>query len=518
MKNLNTSYLNDQNKVLVEVSELTLGMYICELDKPWRDSSFLFQGFLLQNQVILQKVRDECEYVYIDVARQSSGQAVSFTTDVYTDKARNTSGLRLKKAVVKKQNSFYKKSGFLKAFKIKNKFEKKPNKNNLADILKSNINPEEIIPPEKTHSFEQEIDDAQQAHSHTGQVIQDFMGEVEKGGAIDMQIANKAVKDCMHSVLRTPDAMMLMTHLKSKDNNTWRHSMNTCVLAISLGRYLNLKDEELVTLGLCAVLHDIGKLLIPDWILSKSTGLNREEIEILQSHTTLGKNILTSSPKNEGMISEILNKSTELDSEEIETMKFHASLTQSILTSCSTKMTSIISNVAHMHHEQLDGKGYPNGLMSNQISPYAKMIAIVDAYDSLITGKPYQPGQTHFGAVDILLNRAKSYYDETLVNCFIRTLGTYPAGSAVEMNTGEIGMVIEVNQQKKLRPKIILLSDMDKRPQPEKMVDLAETYQDACGNPYAIKTIIRPDAYDIDINQYYNYGIIQQRLGAAAAA
>ena len=292
--------------------------------------------------------------------------------------------------------------------------------------------------------------------------------------------------------------------------------MNTCVLAISFGRYLDLVDDELVTLGLCGMLHDIGKLAISKDIINKPTGLDAEEMTIMQSHTTLGKNILSSHSKKGGEIAEILNKSTGLDFEVLDIMRSQNTLDESLFTSSSRGMASIIAEVAYCHHERLDGLGYPRGLSGKQISPYAKMIAIIDAYDSLTSDKPYQKAETHFEAINVLLTGVNTQFDETLVNCFIQSLGAYPAGSAIEMNSGELAIVIEVNQHQKLRPKIILLSDQEKQPLPEKIIDLSQTFHDAWGKPYAIKTIIRPDAYNLDVNKYYDYGVIQKSLAAAA--
>ncbi len=491
-------------------------MYVCALDKPWKDSSFIFQGFLVQNDNIIQQVKDECQTVYIDVSRQSMSVSISSAAGKLADTRRT------KVNTAKKRRATDTKSGFFKSIPllINTKFSKSPKRlrhNNLQDIVNKHINVKDIQPPKKIKSFEREINEAQSAHKNTRLVIQKFMDEVEAGGTIDMQIANKAVQDCMFSVLRSPDAMMLMTRLKTKDKKTWQHSMNTCVMAITLGRFLNLEEEELKTLGLCAMLHDIGKTLIPEGILNKSSGLNADELKIMQSHTTLGRNMLTTCSFKGGMITEILNKSTELDFEQMKGMELHSPLGNNILTSCSKKLESIIADVAYCHHERLDGHGYPQGLSDIQISPYAKMIAIVDAYDSLTNDKNFRMGKTHFEAIEILLKRTDSHFDRTLVGCFIQALGTYPAGSAVELRSGEIGLVIEVNQQQKLKPKIIILSDQQKKPHAEeKIIDLARLGRDKSRESYTIKTIIRPDAYNIDINRYYNYGVIQQYLEVAA--
>ena len=290
------------------------------------------------------------------------------------------------------------------------------------------------------------------------------MDEVKNHGTINIQIAKSAVSDCMYSVLRTPDALMLSTQLKDKDRSSCLDSMNTCVFSIALARHLNLRDDEMLTLGLCGLLHDIGKTRIPQVILSKKTKLEADEIEIMRSHTTLGHNIIMS---------------------------------------CSEGLSAVIAEAAHNHHERIDGRGYPRGLAGAQITPYTRIITIANMYESLTSDSIYNTGKTHFEAIDIMLSKSRTYLDETLLKAFIQCIGVFPAGSAVEMNSGEIGIVVEINQQKKLRPKIMILSDKDKNPKQAKIIDLSKTEHLENENKLSVKTIIRPDTYNLDIEKYY---------------
>lgn len=461
---------NYQNKALIPSNELLIGMYVCELDKPWEDSTFIFQGFLIENDKIRQKVIDECDYVYIDIEKQSPDLPIIHTT-IHSAPA---------KPKTKIKNSFSSKFSrrtlsFLTSTRSKLSGKRKTNR--LKDIIDKNVIAETIVQPKKLKTFEQEIKTAQLAHKKTSQMIQDFMEEVKNKGTIDIQIAKSAVRDCMYSVLRTPDALMLTTQLKDKDRNSWHHSMNCCVYSISLARHLNLRDDEMLTLGLCGLLHDIGKTRIPQVILSKKTKLDADENEIMRSHTTLGHNIIMSLPGG---------------------------------------LSSVIAEVAHNHHERIDGKGYPRGLAGTQISPYSRIVAIANMYDALTTDSVYENGKTHFEAIDIMLSQSRTHLDETLLKAFIQCIGVFPAGSAVEMNSGEIGIVVEINQQKKLRPKIMLLSDKNKNPQRERIIDLANQESMETESPLSVKTIIRSDAHNLDIEKYFQYGIIQKSIAAAA--
>lgn len=459
-----------QNKALIPSNHLLIGMYVCELDKPWEDSTFIFQGFLIENDKIRQKVIDECDFVYIDIEKQSADLQI-LHTNIHSPSAKPKSTIK---------HSFSSKFGrrtlsFLTSTRSKLSGKRKTNR--LKDIINKNVIAETIVQPKKQKTFEQEIKSAQLAHKKTSQMFQDFMEEVKNKGTVDIQIAKSAVRDCMYSVLRTPDALMLTTQLKDKDRNSWHHSMNTCVYSISLARHLNLRDDEMLTLGLCGLLHDIGKTRIPQVILSKKTKLDADENEIMRSHTTLGHNIITSLPSG---------------------------------------LSAVIAEVAHNHHERIDGKGYPRGLSGTQISPYTRIVTIANMYDSLTTDSTYEIGKTHFEAIDIMLSQSRTHLDETLLKAFIQCIGVFPTGSAVEMNTGEIGIVVEINQQKKLRPKIMLLSDKNKTPQRERIIDLAKPEYITAENPLSVKTIIRSDTHNLDIEKYFQYGVIQKSIATAA--
>lgn len=464
MNAFNTDFLSETNKTMISVENLMLGMYVCELDKPWKDSPFLFQGFLIQNEELLEQVRRECSFVYIDTYRTRS----IFTT---TSTQPSLFGNKAKPETKKRSTGQASK----KAQKKPKLASSKGEFNKIKEIVDYQISAEEITPPEKIKTFEQEINIAQQVHVRTGHVIKRFLNDASKGIPINSGMATNAVYECMRSILRSPDAMMLMTHLRNKNEYTWHHSMNVCVLAIALGRHLNLRYDELITLGLCGMLHDIGKMRIPSDILDHPGVYTPEERLIMQSHTSLGYKILSE----------------------------------------NSSIAEIVAEVAHNHHERIDGQGFPRRLKSHEISPFAKMIAIVDTYDAVTTERSYKPGKTHLEAINILLDSSGTALDGTLVNHFIQCIGVYPSGSIVETHSGEIGMVIEVNQKKKLKPKMVMLLNKDKKPQRKKVIDLSHPEFDSTNHPHLIKTIIRPDKYDIDVSRFYNYGAIQKGLSAA---
>ena len=404
--------------IRVDVKDLKIGMYISKLDRPWLETSFWFQGFELKTQADIEAVQRQCEYVFVDVSQQNRVNTFVTRGTAYT-----------------------------------------------KDYL------EKVQPPSPRSSFTQEIHKAEIIHRKTSQLVKSFMDEVKLGGTVNGMLAKKAVSYCVDSLLNCPDALMLMTQLKNRDQYTAQHSMNVCIYAIALGRQINLSIEELNNVGLCGMLHDIGKMQVPDDVLNKPGSLTPPELQTMQSHTVKGWQIL-----------------------------MHAS-----------GMYPGAIDVAYMHHERLDGKGYPRHLRSEQIPVYSRMIAIVDTYDAITSDRVYQDGRSHLDAIKILTDISRSdHIDSALTMKFIECLGIYPAGMLVELGSGQVALILEVNPKAKLKPKLLMLLDAQKQPCNEFMVDLSMVSQNADGQQYAIKRVMRPSECGIDLVKYYQRGLLQR--------
>lgn len=405
------------DKVYTQVNQLELGMYIVELDRPWLDTPFLFQGFELKTEEEIRAVRDICDYVYID-----------------TTKRKKTRNAVAEQAQV-----------------------------NIQSVLSYGS------PPAKLSTFEKEISQTAKVYKNTRILVDDFMEKIALGGGIDSKLAKEAVAECVNSVLHSPDAMLWLTQLKNKDEYTAQHSMNVCVLAIILGRHINLSEKNLNIAGLCGMMHDMGKMLIPLEILDKPGKLELEEMKIMQTHTILGSELLKS----------------------------------------SNGMHPCAIEVAFNHHERLDGKGYCRQIKQSAISHFTKMVAIVDMYDAMTSDRVYQKGRTHLEATNTMISVAGSHLDQALVVKFIESIGVYPPGCLVELTNGIVAIVIEVNEQTKLRPKIITILDEEKHFTQEQVIDLSKMSKDKQGNVYTIKGVIRAEEFNIDLGKYYQNIIFQ---------
>jgi HD-GYP domain-containing protein (c-di-GMP phosphodiesterase class II) len=186
-------------RVYIPVDQLELGMYVAELDRPWLETSFLFQGFELKTEGEIRAVREICDYVYIDA----------------TKKKQEMEGAEQAQA-------------------------------NIGSVVYGS-------PPAKPSTFEKEIIQTEKIYKSSRILVADFMEKIATGGEIDTKLAKEAVAECVNSVLRSPDAMLWITQLKNKDEYTAQHSMNVCVLSIVLGRQIDLSVENLNIIGLCKV-------------------------------------------------------------------------------------------------------------------------------------------------------------------------------------------------------------------------------------------------------------------------
>lgn len=441
--------VNTLEKRKVPVEDLQIGMYVSELDIPWLESPFLLQGFVINTQKQLNKIRQVCRFVYIEEER---GKPYIY---------------RIPSAPSK---PLWRKMFDQLAHTKKSKRERSSLAAATEISLHHPISPKWLNdrhPPQKTVSFGEEFANAEILHKEADNFIRGAIADISNGKTIDAKLAKEVVEECVNSILRIPDTFMLLTQLKNRDQYTAQHSLNVSIYAVAFGRYLNLSYSQLTELGLSGMMHDMGKLKVPKEILHKPGKLEPDEMQLMRRHTTWGRQILMS-----GM-----------------------------------GMPKSVIDVAHSHHERCDGAGYPRGLTETQISPLARIIAIADTYDAVTSNRFHQEGYSHLEALKIMIDESSGHLDPHLVVRFIECLGIYPPGCLVLLDSGEIGVVTEINPQQKLRPKIILLLDENKQIREETPLDLATCGFNPQGAAYTIRSVVKPETYNIDINQYRQKGI-----------
>ena len=223
-------------KMPIHVSGLKLGMYVCELDRPWLETPFVLQGFKITSHDDIDTLAEYCEYVYIE-QREDQWLGQEEREILETQQARNR-----------------------------------------------------IRPP--TASNKSEYHRAATIHSTARHLTRSFMDDVRLGQAIDIQEVKSTVTECVSSILRNPDTMMWLSKIRKKDDYTAEHSLNVGLLAITFGRHLGASEEDLNKLGLAGMLHDVGKMRTPLEVLNKEGRLSDKEFSIMQSHSQHGRDIL----------------------------------------------------------------------------------------------------------------------------------------------------------------------------------------------------------------------------------
>ncbi len=215
------------------------------------------------------------------------------------------------------------------------------------------------------------------------------------------------------------------------------HSVNTAILSGVLGLGLNLDENELVELCTSALLHDIGFFKIPPKIINKPNELNEMEYERIKKHPSFG----------------------------VELLKNIKNLPESV------------PEVIYQHHEREDGSGYPKGIKGNEISRYAKIVAIVEVYEVLIHPRSYRKKENiPYTAVKKLIQEERNSLDSRLIKAFLNCITPYPPGSIVLLNNSEIGRVVAVNKSIPLRPVVQIFYDTKGKPPEEtKIIDLSES-------------------------------------------
>jgi len=215
------------------------------------------------------------------------------------------------------------------------------------------------------------------------------------------------------------DAMIMLMDLSLTDLYLYQHSINVCLYAAMLGMHAGYDRDALTVLGLGALLHDVGKTKIPLDILTRKGRLTAEEWDIIKSHAELGFQMLKDEPN-------------------IPLLSAHCAL---------------------QHHERLDGSGYPRGLSGDDIHEYAQWIAVIDSYDAMTTHRVYRRTLLPHQAMDVLFAGAGTLYNPSMVKLFRDKVAAYPLGATVRLNTGETGVVVDINAASPMRPVIRVLEN-----------------------------------------------------------
>ncbi len=284
--------------------------------------------------------------------------------------------------------------------------------------------------------------------------------DVGRGGKINVINMRKSVEPLIGSISRNPDACLWVARLKQHDHYSYEHALSSAIWAVALGREVGMSRQDLRSLAMGGMLMDVGKLRVDPELLQAKRSLTAKESAHMQEHVTYGLQIIEES----GIIN-----------------------------------PDVINMVTH-HHERHNGSGYPLGLKGDMIPPVARIAAIVDTYGALTSNREYAAAISPSNAIRILYEARDVDFQAELVEAFIRAIGVYPAGTLVELSTGEIGVVVAEYRTRRLRPKVMILMDPNKRMLATPMLKDLQEQEDAKAEPVVnIMRSLEPGAYGIDL-------------------
>lgn len=290
--------------------------------------------------------------------------------------------------------------------------------------------------PPKATPIEAEMARASSIVAESRQAVVSMFSEARMGKTIEADNVMPLVEEISSSVARNPGALISIARLKTADDYTYMHSVAVCGLMIALARQLNLDEAQTREAGMAGLLHDVGKMAIPLEVLNKPGKLTDEEFTLIKGHPAAGHEMLSG----------------------------------------GKGVTEISLDVCLHHHEKIDGSGYPHKLAGDNISLYAKMGAVCDIYDAITSERPYKKGWDPAEAVHKMASWSKGHFDERVFQAFVKSVGIYPVGSLVRLQSGRLGVVIDQSPASLLVPRVkVFFSVKSQTRLPIEIVDLSRT-------------------------------------------
>lgn len=385
-------------KKTIPLSKVRVGMHVDSLGRNWMKHNFLRNSFLIEDKETLAKIKgSQLRELVIDTAR----------------------GLDVEE-------------------------DNKPEKSVEPKAVKPQVRP---LFPETTGA---DIQQAQKAYSMAADTVRNLMNDARSGKQLKPEQAEKSAEQLIKSIDNSPQTLSAVTRIKSRDEYTFQHSVGVAALlaGFTKGRYSADELEE-ITIG--GIVHDIGKIHVPDNILNKPDKLTDEEFVLMKKHVTFSREIFEE---------------------------------------CNN-FTSMQTDIALQHHERPDGMGYPLGLKGDEISEIGYTGAVIDVYDALSTRRVYKKAWEPSQALKSMLEWGPGQFNQDVLMRFIKYLGVYPVGTWVLLESNRVGFVLSQNEDK-LRPVVQLKLSVKDRRLLSQDINLSAVKDDA------IKSVVSPQAYGLD--------------------
>lgn len=280
--------------------------------------------------------------------------------------------------------------------------------------------------------------------------VNNLYQEAKESRFLNLASVVQSVENIVTEILQNRNALLNLTEVRAYDTYTFAHSVNVCVLSVLAGITLNYNRYRLYNLGIGALLHDIGKTRVNLEILQKQGRLSENEFETIKTHSQEGFNILRNFPE----------------------------------------LSLLSAHVAWQHHERLDGSGYPRGLQGKEIHPFAMIVAIADVLDAMTSERVYSRACHVHEAIDFITSQSGILFDPLIINSFMENIAPYPVSTLVQLNSGDIGVVVDVNRGIRHRPIVRVIFDREFQELPSYYeIDLSRHADQF------IERVLAPDAY-----------------------
>jgi HD-GYP domain-containing protein (c-di-GMP phosphodiesterase class II) len=333
-----------------------------------------------------------------------------------------------------------------------------------ADGSEKIIEPEDPVASDSSHPIILEITKAKKLFQESKAIQQQIFSDAQQGKSLNLTPVLEVTNKTIETVFKNPDALACIINIRKKDEYLLEHSVSVSVLMTIFSRFLKIDKQVIQSLSVGAFLHDVGKINIPEHILNKPGKLTEKEFSIMKTHVNHSIEILENTPG----------------------------------------MSELSLEVAALHHEKLDGTGYPFNIPKEKITQYGRMIAICDIFDALTANRCYKDGYSHVKSFSILRSLAKKkHLDLRLVDLFIKCMGVYPVGSLVELNSNKLAIVESRNSDNPTNPKVRSFYNAE-----HNRYVMTEDIDLSSNEDFIVKGV-RADDFDLDMNKIIEFLLME---------
>jgi HD-GYP domain-containing protein (c-di-GMP phosphodiesterase class II) len=431
---------------VISTQQVRPGMFVVELDRPWLGTPFLLQGFLVEDDDQIADLQKYCKTVTIDRGR-STGEHYAAAPRAENVRRQPPAGSSV--VVEPVGDEFPEVCRVLR--------EQPPRRQRSRKVP-------QVFGLDKQSRLEAELLYSAPVVDDVKSKLKSIRESLDERISGDIKEVGSLVTEMAEAVERNPDAMIWLTRLRATDEYSYDHAVDVSVHLMVLARFLGMPARTVELLGLVGLMQDIGKVKLPEAVLHKQDALSDAELALVRSHVASSLEMLIGQP---GFTSEALN-------------------------------------IVGSHHERYDGSGYPRRIQGERISLHAELAGLIDCYCAMTRQRAYSAAVSSQQALESLIAARDKQFRAPLVDQLIQCVGLYPIGTLVELNSGEVAVVIQQNQIRRLKPRIMVVLGPDKsierRP---RTLDLIMDPTSVAGDAYRIVRSLPANAYGISPADFY---------------